>query len=224
MNLRYIKCPAFMCFGNLTSPSFWLSGTPILWLRENGATCPFGWHSVEATFVQFEANPCDEADSGLVGFSLVCRYFGCLWVLPKLTVSFLTPIMALSTFQKHYIWKENAQFWGYKYYNTWEEQKDKWFHFHTCTSQYTHLFHNFCAPGTHTTKKTSPGLPCASLEPELRNKLIRICGPPTPQNTQQMLVCNWCGREFSVIPPQLILQTFFLCNRLRGMSLHISEN
>ena len=49
----------------------------------------------------------------------------------------------------------------------------------------------------------------AFLCSELRNRLIRFCGPPTPQNTHQMLVCNWCGREFCVIPPQLILQTFF---------------
>ena len=41
-----------------------------------------------------------------------------------------------------------------------------------------------------TQPKKSPGLPCVSLEPELRNRLIRICGPPTCQNTQQMLVCN----------------------------------
>ena len=50
-----------MCFGNLTSPSFLLSGTPILWLRGNGTTCPFGvFPCVEAIFVQFEADPCDE--------------------------------------------------------------------------------------------------------------------------------------------------------------------
>ena len=65
-----------------------------------------------------------------------------------------------------------------------------------------------CSGNPHN-QKTSPSLPCASLEPELRNRLIRICGPPTPQNMQQMLVCNWCGREFCVIPPQLILQTYF---------------
>ena len=51
---------------------FLLSGTPILWLRENGTICPFGvFPCVEAIFVQFEANPCDEADYGLVCFSLV---------------------------------------------------------------------------------------------------------------------------------------------------------
>ena len=46
----------------------------------------------------------------LLVFPLFCRHFGCLWVLPKLAVSFSTPIMALSTLQKHYIVEENAQF------------------------------------------------------------------------------------------------------------------
>ena len=59
--------------------------------------------------VQFEANPCDEADYGLVGFPLFCRHFGYLWLLPKLTVSFSTLIMALSTLQKYFVLKENAK-------------------------------------------------------------------------------------------------------------------
>ena len=67
-------------------------------------------------------------------------------------------------------------------------QKDKWFHSHACTSHYTHVFQCFCAPGTHTTKK-SPSLPCASLEPKLRNKSIRIYSSQLPET------CNrcWCA-------------------------------
>ena len=41
-----------------------------------------------------------------------------------------------------------------------------------------------------TQPKKSPSLPCASLEPKLRNTSIRIYSLPIPQNTQQMLVCN----------------------------------
>ena len=49
-----------------------LSGTPIVWLREDRTICPFGvFPCVEAIFRPIWANPCDEADYGLVGFSLV---------------------------------------------------------------------------------------------------------------------------------------------------------
>ena len=186
------------------------TGTPMLWLRENGTICPFGvFPCVEAIFCRIlRPIPVMRAIMVLLVFPLFCRHFGCLWVLPKLTVSFSTPIMALSTLQKHYVLKENAQLWREKYYKTWENVSRMHFPIYS-------YFPSFLCSGNPHNLKKSPGLPCASLELELRNRLIQICGPPTPQNTQQMLVCDWCGREFCVIP---------LCNRLCGMSLHISEN
>ena len=130
---------------------FSLSGTPILWLRENGTICPFGvFPCVEAIFVQFEANPVMRPIMVLFVFPLFCRHFGCWWVLPQLTVCpFRHPYGPFYTPKTRF--KGEMSNWREKYYKTWKKQKDKWFHFHACTSQNTCLFQRFCAPGTHTT-------------------------------------------------------------------------
>ena len=140
-------------------------------------------------------------------FPLFGRHFGSWWVLPKLTVCPVRHPLWPSTLQKHVL-KGNCPIDAK---NTTKRGKNK----RTNGSIFTHahpnilIFSSVFVLGKPHSQKKSPSLPCASLEPELRNRLIRICGPRTPQNTQQMRVCNWCGRGFCVIPPQLILQTFF---------------
>ena len=178
MNLKYIKCPAFMCFGNLTSPSFLLSGTPILWLRGNGTTCPFGvFPCVEAVFVQFEANPCDEEFRLFMGAAQTHRVLFDTHYGPICTPKTLHFLRKMLNFDAN---------------NTTNFGKNK----RTNGSIFTHvhpnilIFSSVFVPREPTQPEKSPGLPCVSLEPELRNRLIGICGPPTPQNTQQMLVCN----------------------------------
>ena len=148
-------------------------------------------------------------------FPLFCSHFGCLWVLPNLTVSFSTPIMALSTLQKHCVLKENAQFWREKYYKVWEKQKDKWFHFHACTSQHTHIFQRFCALGTHTT--------CifGTWVAQQVDSVLRPANSPkhAPNADVQLMWERVLCNSSAINSPNI-----FLCNRLRGMSLHISEN
>ena len=55
-----------------------------------------------------------------------------------------------------------------------------------------------------TQPKKSPSLPCASLEPKLRNTSIRIYSPPIPKTRNRCWCATDVGREFCAIPPQLI--------------------
>ena len=75
-----------------------------MWPRETGTICPFGVFPpvLDSFLVQFEANPCDEANCGLVTFSLVLQTF---WAV----LCSSTPQMELSALQKHYVLRENVQ-------------------------------------------------------------------------------------------------------------------
>ena len=121
-------------------------------------------------------------------------------------LSFSTPIMALSTLQKHVL-KGKCPI-DAKILQNVGQTKGQMVPFSRMHIPICSCFPAVLCSGNPRNLK-NPSLPCASLEPELHNSLIRICGPRTPQNMQQTLVCNWCGRGFCVIPPQLILQTFF---------------
>ena len=79
--------PRFICFSNLTFPAFFcFPELPILlWLREHGTICHV-WFNVRPI-------PVMRPIVVLLGFPLFCWHFGCLWVLPKLTICpFRTPL------------------------------------------------------------------------------------------------------------------------------------
>ena len=201
---------SILCFDNLTSPTCFCfrGGTPVLWLRENGTICPFGvFPCVEAIFCPIWGQslwwgqlwscwffPC------FVGISAV---YGCC---PNSPCPFRHPLCPFYTPKPLRLrFKGKCPILRKKRQNLGKKAKDKWFHFHACTSQYAHILQHFCAPGTHTTLKIPRFAMCifGTWVTQHCYRLIRICGPPTPQNTPQMLVCNWCGREFCVT-----LQTF----------------
>ena len=82
----------------------------------NGAItflAPFTCFTDSLFFVHFEANLCDEANFGLVVFSLVCRRFGCfgvLWLQNHL-LSFSTPPLPFLLSKSTTFSKGHVQFW-----------------------------------------------------------------------------------------------------------------
>ena len=64
-----------------------LSGTPTLWLREDGTICPFGVLLLFRSHFWSNLRPIPVMRPIVVSFffPLFCRHFGCFWVLPKLT-------------------------------------------------------------------------------------------------------------------------------------------
>ena len=155
-------------------------------------------------------------------FPLFCRHFGCLWVLPKLTVCpFWHPLWSF-LHSKNTTLKGKCPIWREEYYKTWEKQKDKWFHFHACTSPSTHIFQCFCALATHTTKKFPKFAMCifGTWVAQQVDSDLRPANSPkhaTDAGVQLMwerVLCN----SSAINSPNI-----FLCNRLHRMSLHISE-
>ena len=159
----------------------------------------------------------------LLVFPLLCRHF---WALPKLTVCpfrppswpFLHTLLQNTTFRGK---MSNLDAINTTKLGT-KRQKDKWFHFHAHPKQI--IFPAFLCSGNPHNPKKSPSVPCAALEPKLRDKSIRICSPPISQSTQtdagvqlmwERVLCNSCA----INSPNIVS-----CNRLRVMSLHISEN
>ena len=225
MNLKYIKCLAFMWLRQPHISNIFVSGTPILWLRENGTTCPFRVFSLcRSNFCPILIPiPVMRPILVLLAFPLFCRHFSCFWVLPKLTVSFSTPIIALSTLPKHYILRKMPNFDAK---TTTKLGKNK----RTNGSIFTHahpnilIFSSVCVLREPTQpKKISRFAMCifgtwvvqqvdSDLRPANSPKHATDAGV---QLMWERVLCN----SSAINSPNI-----FLCNRLRGMSLHISEN
>ena len=192
MNLKILKFPALLCFME-----------------------PFVFLVFSLCRSNFLSNlrpiPVMRPIMVLVVFPLFCRHFGCLWVLPKLSVLFDT-LCALSTLQNHYVLKEKAEIWREKYHKTWEiEQKNKWFFFsrmHIPIYSYFPAFFVLCEP---TQPKKIPRFSMCIFGTWVAQQ---VDSDLRPANGERVL-CNSSAINFPNI---------FLCNRLRGMSLHISEN
>ena len=209
MNLKYIICPAVMCFGNLTFQHCFAVGNPncgcvkmepFMLLALFPLFRSYVWSTlrpipVMRPIVVFLVFPC------LVGISAV---YGCCPSSPFVSFDPLHgPFHTPNTLKKSNFDAENTIKPG----DTNAKRTNG--SIFTLVHPNKLMFSSVFVLWEPTQPKKSPSLPCASLEPKLCNTSIRIYSPPIPQNTQQMLVCNWCGREFCVIPPQLILQTFF---------------
>ena len=110
----------------------------MLWLREKWDHLSFWRSSLFRSHVWSNLRPIPVMRPivVLLVFSLFCRHFGGLWVLPKLTICPFRLPEKMSNFAK------NATKLAKK-----KHQKDKCFHSHACTSQYTHIFQRFLHSG-----------------------------------------------------------------------------
>ena len=158
--LRKSHISIIFAFGNPNTVAAW-----------KWTTCPFGvFPCVEAIFVQFEANPCDEEFRLFMGAAQTHRVLFDTHYGPIRTPKTLHFLRKMLNFDAN---------------NTTNFGKNK----RTNGSIFTHvhpntlIFSSVFVPREPTQPEKSPGLPCVSLEPELRNRLIGICGTPTPQKT-----------------------------------------
>ena len=180
-----------MCFGNLTSPTFFYFQEP----QYRGCVKMEPYWRFSLCRSKFLSNlraiPVMRPIMVLLVFPLFCRHFGCLWVPPNQTRRVL-----FDTHDGPFYTPKTLRFKGKCPILTRKILQNLGKNKRTNGSILTHalpnilIFSSVFVLREPTQPKKSPGLPCASFEPELCNKLIRICGPPTPQNTQQMLVCN----------------------------------